>query len=285
MTTEQFPSTAEDAPRHGPVRPLDVGEMLDHVIAMVRDRFKLFFVIAACLLLPYNILGGIMIHIFDVMMIQQPIPADPGAPVTPWATFGGALFFVLYMGLFVAVVIPLTSAAVIHAGGRLYVGDASVTARECWRRAFRVARRSIPAVILYSIATGIGYGLCIIPGVLLQIIWFVHLTVLVIEDSGVIESFRRSFHLMRGHKLKAFVILIVIGVISVFSSGWAAIPLGGVLTVTAVIIEALIESILQIGGFLMSVAMYFSARSQVEHLDLDLMVRETAVETGEEVVL
>ncbi len=276
MTANEFASVSEDRSWRGPIRPLDVGEMLDHAIAMIRDRFKLFFLIAVCLLLPYNILGAIAMYILDRMMWPQPIPADPDAlMISPWAFLGGGLFFMIYLGLFIALVLPLTAAAVTHAGSRLYMGDETVTARESWRRAFETARRVIPGVVLLNIAVGIGYMMCIIPGVILQLIWFVYMPVLILENSGVIDGFRRSMHLMNGHKLKGFVIVLMIAIISMGVSGWSAVLPPGVLTVVAVALEGLLESIIQMGSILLGLAVYFSARSQIEHLDLDLLVRET----------
>jgi len=65
------------------------------------------------------------------------------------------------------------------------------------------------AGILAAIATGIGFVLLIVPGLILLTIWAVIAPVIVIERSGVIDSFGRSRELVRGNGWPVFGAIIV----------------------------------------------------------------------------
>lgn len=76
------------------------------------------------------------------------------------------------------------------------------------------------AGVIAAIATGIGFLLLIVPGLILLTIWAVIAPVIVIERSGVIASFGRSRELVRGNGwpvfgaiLVAFLITAVVGTI------------------------------------------------------------------------
>lgn len=76
------------------------------------------------------------------------------------------------------------------------------------------------AGILAGIATGVGFFLLIVPGLILLTIWAVIAPVIVIERSGVMASFGRSRELVRGNGwpvfgtvIVAFLITAIVGVL------------------------------------------------------------------------
>ena len=76
------------------------------------------------------------------------------------------------------------------------------------------------AGVLAAVATGIGFVLLVVPGLILLTIWAVIAPVIVIERSGVMDSFRRSRELVRGNGwpvfgaiLVAFLITFIVGAI------------------------------------------------------------------------
>ena len=74
----------------------------------------------------------------------------------------------------------------------------------------------------------LGFGLLIIPGLILYTIWFVALPACVVEPLGPWSSLRRSRELTKGHRWKLFglVLLLIIG-------GFGSSPLESALTVVA----------------------------------------------------
>jgi hypothetical protein len=68
--------------------------------------------------------------------------------------------------------------------------------------------------ILAGIAIGIGFLLLIIPGLILLTIWAVIAPVIVVEHSGVMDSFGRSRELVRGNGWPVFGVIFVVFLIS-----------------------------------------------------------------------
>ncbi|HEV7399150.1 MAG TPA: YciC family protein [Solirubrobacterales bacterium] len=68
--------------------------------------------------------------------------------------------------------------------------------------------------ILAGIAIGIGFLLVVIPGLILLTIWAVIAPVIVVERSGVMDSFGRSRELVRGNGWQVFGVIFVVFLIS-----------------------------------------------------------------------
>jgi hypothetical protein len=68
--------------------------------------------------------------------------------------------------------------------------------------------------ILAGIAIGIGFLFLVIPGLILLTIWAVIAPVIVVEHSGVMDSFGRSRELVRGNGWQVFGVIFVVFLIS-----------------------------------------------------------------------
>ncbi|MDQ1155665.1 YciC family protein [Brevundimonas sp. SORGH_AS_0993] len=68
--------------------------------------------------------------------------------------------------------------------------------------------------IAAGLATGLGYLLLIVPGVLLSIVWSVSAPALVMEKRGVFESLQRSRDLTRGYRWQVFGLLVIYIILS-----------------------------------------------------------------------
>jgi hypothetical protein len=68
--------------------------------------------------------------------------------------------------------------------------------------------------ILAGIAIGIGFLLLVVPGLILLTIWAVIAPVIVVEHSGVMDSFGRSRELVRGNGWQVFGVIITVVVIT-----------------------------------------------------------------------
>jgi len=73
--------------------------------------------------------------------------------------------------------------------------------------------------ILAGIAIGIGFLLLVIPGLILLTIWAVIAPVIVVEHSGVMNSFGRSRELVRGNGWQVFGVIFVVFLISAVVAG------------------------------------------------------------------
>jgi hypothetical protein len=66
------------------------------------------------------------------------------------------------------------------------------------------------AAILASIPVMIGFAIFIIPGLLLLTVWFLIVPAIVLEGTGPLDSFGRSWQLVKGHFWNAFGIVFVV---------------------------------------------------------------------------
>jgi hypothetical protein len=73
--------------------------------------------------------------------------------------------------------------------------------------------------ILAGIAIGIGFLLFVVPGLILLTIWAVIAPVIVVEHSGVMDSFGRSRELVRGNGWQVFGVIFVVFLISAVVAG------------------------------------------------------------------
>ena len=73
--------------------------------------------------------------------------------------------------------------------------------------------------ILAGIAIGVGFLLFVIPGLILLTIWAVIAPVIVVEHSGVMNSFGRSRELVRGNGWQVFGVIFVVFLISAVVAG------------------------------------------------------------------
>jgi hypothetical protein len=73
--------------------------------------------------------------------------------------------------------------------------------------------------ILAGIAIGIGFLLLVVPGLILLTIWAVIAPVIVVERSGVMDSFGRSRELVRGNGWQVFGVIFVVFLITASVAG------------------------------------------------------------------
>jgi hypothetical protein len=99
--------------------------------------------------------------------------------------------------------------------------------------------------ILFGIGVGIGFVLLIIPGLILLTFWSLGAPAIVVEDTGPIAAFGRSWRLVRGDAWSVFgVLLVVFLIVLAFQIVLAAIaaPIGDAALVVAAIIATAITA-------------------------------------------
>lgn len=251
------------------IQELDIGGLLDHTIILVRDHFKAIVAALCCGLLPLNLIfAGFVIITAPGMYLSE-----PGEFVPLSDMLGFAMVNALHALLGIGLVLPFTAAVLIHSVASVYLGRPA-RIRYSLRYAFGSLPRVIPGYFLAFVIKGIGFALCFIPGLLLTLYWYIYVQVLVLEEAGVLEAFSRSARLMEGHKLKVLVLLVVLWVIGALSGiSYVIFPPG----LGAVFLAQILNAFLSAFAIVLSTVVYFSARCQVEHLDLDLLADKLSV--------
>ena len=89
----------------------------------------------------------------------------------------------------------------------------------------------IPAYLLFVVAVSLGCTLFLLPGIYLFLRFQFFFISMVDEETGVIDSFKRSWYITKGHTLQLFVLMLfqklilIIGLVAFGAGIFAAIPL------------------------------------------------------------
>jgi hypothetical protein len=110
--------------------------------------------------------------------------------------------------------------------------------------------------ILYGLGVGIGFFLLIVPGLILVTFWAVGAPAIVVEGTGPIDAFGRSWGLVRGNAWSVFGVLVVtllIVIVVQFVLGAIATPIGE----GAIWVASIISSVLTAPVFAIVAAVLF----------------------------
>jgi hypothetical protein len=164
---------------------LDVGQVLSRTFAMYRDQFALLIGAALILFVPVGLINGLFYSEGGFLL----------------SLLAGALSIVAtfwYQGM------------VVEAARDILDGRRDQTIGGLFSSASPVLAPLIGAGILAGIGIAIGFVLLIIPGLFLLTIWSVLVPVIVLERTGVFDSFGRSRELVKGNGWQVFGVLVVL---------------------------------------------------------------------------
>jgi hypothetical protein len=244
------------------IQHLGLGGILDQAIAITKDHFGLLFTIMLLLLVPFNLLVGLI----SVAAIPE-LAATPSSDEIEAFLEARSRFmpFAAIAGFINALIIyPLTNAAVIQAVARLYLGQ-PITALESIRHGLKRLLPLIGTSILMYLAILGGLILLIVPGILFALWFGLSQHVVVIEEVAGQAALSRSKKLVRPHLgtfLMLGVVLFVIG--AALGFGAALIPQPHLKLIVSTLLQAVTTIVWTAAG----VVFYFSCRCAVENFDL-----------------
>lgn len=252
------------------VGPLDAGGVLDHAIYLYRDHFKQVAAIMGLFLLPTLVVMDGALLVLE-QRVGEPVPTEMGSFLAV------TLFSVVYGMTLQVVVLPIASGALTYALAAAYTGR-PVHVRASIGHAIRRAPRLIGAAFIAQLIILVGSCLFVIPGIYAQVIFIPLYAILVLEDCPIRAAFSRCTTLMYGERMKGLLLLFAILIVSMASGVldfFAGLPY--LAFVWADVIQAFATGI-PVASW---TVFYFSARSRLEHIDLDLSVRsiERALES------
>jgi hypothetical protein len=170
-------------------------------------------------------------------------------------------------------VLPLSNGAVVRAIGDSYL-EKPTTAGRAMKQALGIWAKLLWTSLLAGLMIMLGLIALIIPGIYLMFrYWFVHQSVVLEGISGG-AALKRSGALMKGNYGTAFVLGILILIISLaaaFAGGFVGSPIVGV------VVRILIQTAVFIFSLIAGVVFYFSARCRLESFDLDLLAESVAL--------
>ena len=257
------------------IKTLSIGGILDQTVALVKDHFGVLLAIAAVVYVPYGLING-----FVMMANMPPRPTPPFEPTVMQEYQEAALMATLLTlpasFLFGFIGVPLANGAMVWAVSRSYLGE-SVSFDSAWRHSLRRTLPLIGTTLLYSLAMMVGFILCVIPGILFML-WFIfYAQTVMLEGLSGSAAMSRSKVLMKGNMGKAFVLLMLISVISAVIGGiGAVIPQPHI----AVVVQVALQAVVVMFSAAAMTVFYFSCRCELE--DFDLMRLAEAVEANDE---
>lgn len=124
----------------------------------------------------------------------------------------------------------IVSSAIIF-GVVKYLNNEKFTFNECISTAISKIVPVILVTILSGIAVGFGFLLLIIPGIIFMLKFYVVVPTIVLEDTPIMDSFRRSSDLTDGNKWPIFALVLIVmmigGALSAFVGGATAFTTTG----------------------------------------------------------
>lgn len=243
-----------------------MGELLDHALYLVRDHLTVYLKIML-IILPFTIASALALEFIAPAMSGITSPAE----ISPFAMFGEIMSINLIniaYGLTLVFLAPMTDGAMIHYSSSAYLGNPADL-----KTSFRFARANYLRMLgLHLLFYGIYFTAgcaCFIVAILLQLFFFIAEPVLLLESQPVMGAITRSYELTKKHLAKLFLLLIILGMLQLFS-----------VTFVMLQIPYLSNLLGSIAGLLylcfttlISVVVYFSLRSQQEQLDLELLIQ------------
>jgi hypothetical protein len=255
------------------IRQLKIGEILDQAVNLTKDHFGVLIGITGILLIPFNVIAGLIQLSVIPALPPNPTPEQTAAAGLKvlWATIPLALVAVY-------VIAPLTNAALVYAISNAYL-EKPISVGGSVKRAFQRILPLIWTWFITVLAIMGGFILCLVPGILAAF-WFSLATqVVVIEGVAGMAAMKRSKQLMAGNIGTMFVLGLVIGIANAgISLAANFIPQPHV----RVVVIAIVAGVMTIFASAAFVAFYFSCRCKHEQFDLALLAESVGAETPHE---
>jgi hypothetical protein len=195
---------------------LDVGGVISRVFALYSKHLAVLLGVGAIIFIPLGIIEGVLTH-SDSLIIRL-----LGSVVGLIGTY-------LFVGAVVRLVQDLQDGSLDASVGGLISSISPVLVT------------LIIVGFLAGLATGIGFILCIVPGLFLLTIWAVVSPVVVVENAGVGQAFTRSRELVKGNGWQVFGVLVLFFVIEAVA-GFVLVAI--LIALSDTIILAIIAAIL-----------------------------------------
>jgi len=173
---------------------LDTGRVFERIFQIYREQFTLLIPAALVLFIPVAILNGLVLTSGGVLAAL--IAAAIAIIATYW-----------FQGMVVEAVRDILDGRRDHTVGSLFSSASPFIGK------------LFAAGVLAGIGIAIGLILIIIPGLFLLTIWAVIVPVIVIDRSGVLDSFGRSRELVRGSGWQVFGVIVVLFLIQLVVGG------------------------------------------------------------------
>lgn len=266
--------------------PMSVGGILDRAFRLYRQSFVRFLAIVAIIQVPLHLLTMVWAVVVERTRLEL---AQSGPDVQRdevFALMGIGVLGSLVSGVVTLVAQQLTSAALVKGISERYLGR-EVTVGEAYRFIWPKALSLIGAALLVGLIVGLGYLLCIVPGVIFALWYALTAPAIVIESRRATQGMARSKDLASGNLGRIFLVFLVVFLITIafaFMFQAAATLLSQAVfaesTVAATVAQHLFQMIPAILVMPISAAasvlLYYDLRIRKEGFDLEMLAERLA---------
>lgn len=240
------------------IRAMSFAEILDAGFRLVRDHFVLLVGISAALYVP--------VTVFQSAVESFAKGQDPGS-----LALTGLLGLLIFAG-----VSPLVGVAITFALGEVYLGR-EVGIGDAFRKGLAVVVPVLGTSLLAGLAILGAALLLILPGIWVALGLTLLSPVMVLENRFGSAALKRSFELMKGQRLRAFGIALLVGILSAVLGFGVQMALGFI-PIVGPIGSGLVSAVS--GAYMAAVwvVLYFDIRCRTEAFEIEQLAR--LVETG-----
>ncbi len=205
---------------------IDIGRVLNNTFGVISRN-------------PVVFLGLSLLIVGLPNAAMQLIQGSPDAIAGAAGAFASPTFILTsVIGFFVFLFLSVVLQATLIVATLNDLGNREINLGDCISQAIRKFLPLLGLGILFGLGIFLGMLLLIVPGVILYLMWIVAAPVMMAEDKGIIDSFKRSAELTSGSKGMIFLLIIIFIVLAIIIG-----MIGGVLSffsITASIIVAAI---------------------------------------------
>jgi hypothetical protein len=250
-----------------PSAPRTIGGVLDDAFRLYASSLPRFWPLA----LVSAVLMAIPSLFFELAMLNVPSRSPQamiGAMTSPGLGLAYIVVSLLYLLVYTAMISAINGTAL---GRQDALGDSL-------RVGVRLMPRTFASGILFALMIGVGTLLLVIPGIYLWGIYQLVFVAIVVEDSGVKDSFGISRRLIKGYWWRSTTItsvsIVIVMVFSLLAASLGALlaALVGVNTVAGIVTKALVGGVINLFVYALMpcflVAMYYDLKLRHEGGDL-----------------
>jgi hypothetical protein len=264
---------------------MSVGDVLDRGLKLFLARLATFYAINMLVLAP-------------LLALQVALPL---LELGPFAAPGPTFLASVFAGLVAIIIVQfflmqLATAGILKVIAEAFVGRRAGIGQALW---FALSRffRLVVVSLVYLLMYGVGLCMCIVPGIVVLVIFAFPLQVVVVENKGPLDALSRSLELTAGYRWRVLGVLcmLFIGyllVVGVSTSLQLLLPfneavMGDMGVMRTILISYPNYVINQVAAFLLLnvwqtyynicvTLMYFDVRIRKEGYDLELAVQQQA---------
>jgi len=205
----------------------DFGDLFNATFSFIAQEYKRLGTAILYFTVPFMLLSSIATTFYFEKNQEITQSLKNAGNSDPMAIFSkiGSLFGYIGLMSFFTIIASTILFCTVFGYIKLYVrGGEDFTVNDVWREAMKNFWRLLGASIVVGLVVGIGFVLCIIPGIYLGVALSIIFCILVFEEKNFSESFSRSLKLINTNWWFTFGVVIVSTIIIYILSALVSVP-------------------------------------------------------------